>query len=481
MKKITFWGFFSLLLFFGTVPAKAQCVDCKEIYVWDFLTDDGDMNDDARRLTRLVRNVISQNADCKLIKPQAFSKDYEVDTTNLEMLAFADLPKDVQEKLKFGVKARSVLFGTLLKEGKKHTLSLSFEFLTDDYKGNTTISKDIYFSFDELEDPERSQAIIEKDFKPLLCMSSNEKVPQSKEEIREQLYLLSNQLEILNQVPAEKRSIDYYKSIDAAFKKFRLCYERFQEMQPSVTEVEQFERFKKGFDEKVQNASYDLLFSKLHDYENKYDELLASFKLKSEPLENLIRNREYCIEICEQLIKHNNTNDTDREKFETIKLNCYQDMVMLYSKDQKYDESMNFVQFKIKDLTPNLKDMVDKNTPVSRIANKPINLNIRFVKATANLLPESYDELGRLSEIMIKNPNCKVELLGHTDSRGDGDKLQEISELRATKVKEFLMNRKIDGSRITTAGFGGTRPVADNTREETRQLNRRVEVVFKEN
>jgi outer membrane protein OmpA-like peptidoglycan-associated protein len=71
-----------------------------------------------------------------------------------------------------------------------------------------------------------------------------------------------------------------------------------------------------------------------------------------------------------------------------------------------------------------------------------------------------------------------VRLEGHTDNVGPVDKNQQLSEDRVMEVKRYLVSRGVDEKRISTVGFGGSKPRFSNEREETRKLNRRVELVI---
>jgi outer membrane protein OmpA-like peptidoglycan-associated protein len=74
----------------------------------------------------------------------------------------------------------------------------------------------------------------------------------------------------------------------------------------------------------------------------------------------------------------------------------------------------------------------------------------------------------------------RLRVEGHTDSIGDEAYNQDLSERRARAVRDYLVSRGVDGSRITAAGFGESKPVATNDTPEGRFLNRRVEVRFLE-
>jgi outer membrane protein OmpA-like peptidoglycan-associated protein len=103
---------------------------------------------------------------------------------------------------------------------------------------------------------------------------------------------------------------------------------------------------------------------------------------------------------------------------------------------------------------------------------------IIFAQSQDKLLGSAYPTLNRLAESMKENPQLEIRLEGHTDNVGEADKNQKLSELRVAEVKRFLVRRGVAESRITTIGYGGSKPKFPNDREETRKLNRRVELVI---
>ncbi|MFN3840278.1 MAG: OmpA family protein [Cyclobacteriaceae bacterium] len=105
--------------------------------------------------------------------------------------------------------------------------------------------------------------------------------------------------------------------------------------------------------------------------------------------------------------------------------------------------------------------------------------NILFIQSTPELLPESYQELNLVVEFLKANPHVEIELSGHTDNRGSYRALMELSQKRVNRVKSYMVSKGINPSRITGKGYGGTKPVASNDTEESRQLNRRVEFTIK--
>jgi outer membrane protein OmpA-like peptidoglycan-associated protein len=92
------------------------------------------------------------------------------------------------------------------------------------------------------------------------------------------------------------------------------------------------------------------------------------------------------------------------------------------------------------------------------------------------LLKKSDAYLNSVVQILKDNPSLKVHVEGHTDASGQAAKNQELSELRTISVKIYLMDKGIDGNRISRKGYGSTQPVADNKTPAGRAQNRRVEL-----
>jgi outer membrane protein OmpA-like peptidoglycan-associated protein len=109
-----------------------------------------------------------------------------------------------------------------------------------------------------------------------------------------------------------------------------------------------------------------------------------------------------------------------------------------------------------------------------------VNLkNVLFERGTSNLLPESNPELDLVVSFLKSNPSMKIELRGHTDSRGVHADNVKLSQERVDKVKQYLISNGIESKRLMGKGYGGTKPIASNETEETRKLNRRVEFTIK--
>jgi len=97
-----------------------------------------------------------------------------------------------------------------------------------------------------------------------------------------------------------------------------------------------------------------------------------------------------------------------------------------------------------------------------------------FDKTT--IKPQAAEILDRLVAFMKENPNSKVSLSGYTDSIGTEAYNQALSERRANAVKDYIVTKGIDSSRISGQGFGESKPIADNKTAAGRAKNRRVEI-----
>ena len=104
--------------------------------------------------------------------------------------------------------------------------------------------------------------------------------------------------------------------------------------------------------------------------------------------------------------------------------------------------------------------------------------DVLFDTGQATLKPGANLALNRLSTYLSSNPQTKVLVEGHTDSRGGDDYNIGLSERRAHAVATELESRGIPADQVQTLGRGKAYPVASNDTPEGRQQNRRVEIVF---
>jgi outer membrane protein OmpA-like peptidoglycan-associated protein len=101
-----------------------------------------------------------------------------------------------------------------------------------------------------------------------------------------------------------------------------------------------------------------------------------------------------------------------------------------------------------------------------------------FSTGSATLTPASRYNIEKLSRILAKYDDTNIVIEGHTDNVGSEASNQSLSERRAESVASLLKAYSVSGNRLSTVGYGETRPVASNETESGRKLNRRVEVLI---
>jgi outer membrane protein OmpA-like peptidoglycan-associated protein len=104
--------------------------------------------------------------------------------------------------------------------------------------------------------------------------------------------------------------------------------------------------------------------------------------------------------------------------------------------------------------------------------------SVLFASGKADLLPAAQVKLNDVAKALTEqDPDSKMVVEGHTDSQGSAAFNQDLSQRRAQSVRDYLVSRGIASDRITAAGFGPSRSIADNGTAEGRANNRRVEIV----
>ena len=108
---------------------------------------------------------------------------------------------------------------------------------------------------------------------------------------------------------------------------------------------------------------------------------------------------------------------------------------------------------------------------------KFITYGITFDVGKATIKPESMGEINRIVQLMTENPDLKFSVEGHTDSTGNAASNQTLSEQRSQAIVAKLVEMGIAQDRLTAVGKGQNNPIADNSTDEGRAKNRRVEFV----
>ena len=106
-----------------------------------------------------------------------------------------------------------------------------------------------------------------------------------------------------------------------------------------------------------------------------------------------------------------------------------------------------------------------------------ITQQIHFEFNKDRIRPESFPVLDAVVEVLQKNPDIKIEVQGHTDNKGSAKYNKDLSNRRAASVRKYLVAHGISNDRLTSMGYGFDRPLVDNSTEQNRALNRRVQFV----
>jgi OmpA-OmpF porin, OOP family len=118
-----------------------------------------------------------------------------------------------------------------------------------------------------------------------------------------------------------------------------------------------------------------------------------------------------------------------------------------------------------------------QETPAPPPAKPDFNFsNIQFEFNSAVLKTGSYETLDRAAAEMKKDASARFIINGHSSAEGSAQHNQQLSEDRANAVKAYLSNAGVNGSNLNVKGWGESKPITQNTSEEGRAQNRRVEI-----
>lgn len=106
-----------------------------------------------------------------------------------------------------------------------------------------------------------------------------------------------------------------------------------------------------------------------------------------------------------------------------------------------------------------------------------ITQQIHFEFNKDKIRPESFPVLDAVVDALKRNPAIKIEVQGHTDNKGAAAYNKNLSNRRAASVMKYLSTHGIDAARLASHGYGFERPLVDNSTEQNRALNRRVQFV----
>jgi len=113
----------------------------------------------------------------------------------------------------------------------------------------------------------------------------------------------------------------------------------------------------------------------------------------------------------------------------------------------------------------------------TEIGSKVVLRNIFFDVGKFNLKDQSVSEIQKVQELLVKNPQLKVQINGHTDNTGDAASNKSLSLKRANAVVDYLISKGIDQTKVSAKGYGSERPIVSNDDESGgREVNRRTEI-----
>lgn len=126
-----------------------------------------------------------------------------------------------------------------------------------------------------------------------------------------------------------------------------------------------------------------------------------------------------------------------------------------------------------------IEEMIKKNkgenTKPDVMDHEMVLVGINFDYRSSEIKPEYYAILDMNASHLLMHKKVIVEITGHTDSKGELEGNNPLSVRRAQSVKDYLVSKGVDASRLTVKGVADSSPVADNSTEKGRALNRRVE------
>jgi OmpA-OmpF porin, OOP family len=136
----------------------------------------------------------------------------------------------------------------------------------------------------------------------------------------------------------------------------------------------------------------------------------------------------------------------------------------------------------IKDIELNLPSSATHNAETTHTVGKVMRLDdLIFQTGSAKIASSSFQELDEVVTMLKNNPRMVIQLEGHTDYIGSAKLNLKLSEDRVIAVKNYMVSKGSNKSKIKTKAFGGTMPLSRENTEEARKMNRRVEVRVLEN
>ncbi len=166
-----------------------------------------------------------------------------------------------------------------------------------------------------------------------------------------------------------------------------------------------------------------------------------------------------------------------RQPFSRILDQYSTQLTNLYAISYRSDSKVVSDSINVSILDENKRELVQQLIPIVEIGRKFIIENLLF-KTNSSDLPGAVEELDVLITFMESRPSVRIRIEGHTDNTGSMRINMALSEKRAESVKAYLVQKGVDARRIQVIGYGPKKPIASNSTDFGRRLNRRTEIVI---
>ncbi|UII26430.1 OmpA family protein [Fulvivirga maritima] len=215
----------------------------------------------------------------------------------------------------------------------------------------------------------------------------------------------------------------------------------------------------------------------LHSYDN-YDSIETSLLTGKEGDFKIRYKKDYSIEVAASKTGYD-------KSFKSLRTDDLPDTLMIVMRKAEEKEKIEHIDPTQPEQPLVLSDQVVKKAEIKK-GSVLVLENIYFAFGDAEIQSEALKDLDVLERFLINNPKVKIEISGHTDSKGDDELNLKLSQDRANNIRDYLIEKGISSDRIVAVGYGETKPMAPNENpdgsdnEEGRRKNRRTEVVILE-
>ena len=172
------------------------------------------------------------------------------------------------------------------------------------------------------------------------------------------------------------------------------------------------------------------------------------------------------------------SNMIDRSKFGPYDVAFYIDDISLIPIHDTAECDCNIKRISLETMQNDSLTKDEKNKIIAKEGTIISLKNLYFDNDSYIIKAESNEELDRLYNLLLSNPEIKIKINGYTDNVGNEKHNQWLSEQRTKSVVDYLIQKGISKERLTFTGYGSDNPIATNETEEGRAANRRVEVEF---